>query len=220
MKTIAICDDDEIQLDVSRKTVEAYVQSSDLDARIAVYSDVAACIDDAREFDVVFMDIEFDEKPSGIDAVTRINELAPNCQVVYLTNYLHYSLDVYQTDHVWYVLKSQLEERLPEIFRKVALIEAARRASIVITDKDDGALVNVPCESILYLERRERITHIVTQTVVYHVREKLSELLARLPEDTFARCHNSYVVNLPHVREVNAADLRLEIGLSLQFLAG
>ncbi|MBQ9068557.1 MAG: hypothetical protein IJ131_05755 [Eggerthellaceae bacterium] len=53
-----------------------------------------------RTPDLVFIDIEFDGKPEGIAAVREINERVPNCQVVYLTNYLQYAVDVYQANHV------------------------------------------------------------------------------------------------------------------------
>ena len=163
MKTVAICDDDKDELDASVQMLRRYADESALDIQIDLFQDVHACVNEASRFDVVFMDIEFEDGPLGIGAVARINEIAPCCQVVYLTNYLHYSLDVYQTEHVWYVLKSQLAERLPEIFQKLALIEESRRTSIVITTKGDSAVVNVPCTSIRYLERHERVTRVVTQ---------------------------------------------------------
>ena len=212
MKAVAICDDDKDDLNASVQILRRFADESAFDIQINLFQDVNACVNEASRFNVVFMDIEFEEGPLGIDAVARINEIAPYCQVVYLTNYLHYSIDVYQTDHVWYVLKSQLAERLPEIFQKLALIEESRRASVVITTKGDNAVVNVPCTSIRYLERHERITRVVTRDTTYVVREKLPELIARLPEMTFARCQNSYVVNLTRVREIHASDLLLDDG--------
>lgn len=212
MIAVAVCDDDQKDLKASAQIIEEFVSECGLDIQVAEFTDLTACIAAASKFDIVFMDIEFEGGPLGIDATGSINKVAPDCQVVYLTNYLHYALDVYQTSHVWYVLKKQLPERLPEIFQKIALIKNARQASIVITTKDGGNVVSVPCASIEYLERRERITRIVTTSGEYVVRDKLADVLDRLPESTFARCHNSYAVNLVRVREIHAADLLLDNG--------
>ena len=212
MRTVAICDDEPSQLHASADAIRRYAGESGSSIELLLFEDVQACVDAAAGLDVVFMDIEFEEGPFGIEAARRINEIAPRCQVVFLTNYLHYSLDVYQTDHVWYVLKSQLEERLPEIFQKISLIDSVRHASIVITTKDEGKVVKVPCASISYLERRERVTYIFTRGKTYVVREKLADLLEKLPAATFARCHNSYAVNLERVREIHASDLLLDDG--------
>ena len=212
MKTIAVCDNDRAELLISKEAIERYAEESGTDIDVLLFDDVTVCLEVAGSFDIVFMDIDFEGAPLGIEAVRRINEIAPNCQVVYLTNYLQYSLDVYVTDHVWYVLKSQFEERLPEIIRKISLIDETRHASIVIETKGDGRLVRVSCNKICYLERRKRETYIVMQDGTYVVRDKLADLLDKLPKMTFARCHNSYAVNLERISEIFASDMLLDDG--------
>lgn len=157
------------------------------------------------------MDVEFEGRPEGIDAARRINELAPNCQVVYLTDYIQYSVDVYQTDHVWFIVKSQFERRLPELFEKLARIEDAKRSSIVLTLKDRSVL-NVSCQDVICFERNKRVTYITTTDAVYETPEKLSEIIKKLPEASFAYSHNSYVVNLSHIARIYASELVFDNG--------
>lgn len=216
MRTIAICDNDELQLEQAAQTISCYAEKAGVEARLELYTDLNACVSDAAGFDAVFMDIEFEGGPLGIEAARQINADAPNCQIVYLTNYLHYSLDVYQTDHAWYVLKSQLEQRLPEIFQKLAFVDKMRHALVVLDPIDEEGIVSVPCNDIRYFERQGRITFVAMRGAKsYSVRDKVSDLLEKLPQAWFSRCHNSYAVNLSYIRAVRASELILDDGMRL-----
>ncbi len=169
--------------------------------------------------DLAFLDIEFGTSPDGIGLAGQLNERFPACQIVYLTNYLHYALDVYQTDHIWYVLKPQFEERLPEIFSKLAAIRNNRETKLSLTAAD-GHIVTLRCGDILYLERQTRMTRIVTVNSSYHTRSRIPELAAKLPAGSFARCHNSYIVNLTRVSEIYAKSILLEDGSEILISRG
>ena len=213
MRTIAICDDDERDLRQAAQVVQRYADEAGHDVQLVLLDDAEECIRRAADFDAAFMDIEFQNGPLGIDAAARINEVAPRCQIVYLTNYLHYSLDVYGTDHTWYVLKSQLEQRLPEVFQKLALLDEARNASLVVKTLGDDGIMSVPCDNVRYLERKNRITRIELRDGTHlEARERIVELLAKMPESWFARCHNSFAVNLNCVKAIRTSEIDLEDG--------
>ena len=69
---------------------------------------------DGYPLDMLFMDIvlENEEGKNGIDIVTAVNKKWKDCQIVYLTNYLFYATEVYHTEHVFFALKEQFEERI------------------------------------------------------------------------------------------------------------
>ena len=216
MVKIALCDDDAAQLESAAVALRSFAEAHRIEVDFSAFASIDELLasESLADFNIAFMDIEFDGKPEGIDAVKRINELAPRCQVVYLTNYIQYSVDVYSTDHVWFVVKSQFEQRLPEVFEKLARIESARRAFIVVTLKD-GSVRNVSCQDILYLERRKRITFIVTTAGTCETPEKPADILRRLPPTSFAYCHSSFVANLPHVTQIHATELVFDNGKAI-----
>lgn len=55
---------------------------------------------------------------------------------------------------------------------------------------------------IYYLEREKRGTRIVTVWNEYHVKERMRDIVPQLSELDFSQCHNSYVVNFRHVKEL------------------
>lgn len=61
------------------------------------------------------MDIELgSESVSGIKLAQRINLLNPNTQIIFISQYLQYASSVYETDHIYFVYKQQMEEYLPK----------------------------------------------------------------------------------------------------------
>lgn len=48
----------------------------------------------------------------GITLAKYINELLPNCQIIFFTSYLSFALDVYSANHVYFILEQQLPQRI------------------------------------------------------------------------------------------------------------
>ena len=65
----------------------------------------------------------------GIELAKRLNALVPGCAIIFLTAYLSYAPDVYETRHVYFVLKSELDRRIGSALR-AALAETAAPASL------------------------------------------------------------------------------------------
>ena len=162
--------------------------------------------------DALFVDIELEDSVNGIDFVREAANRWPRCQVVYVTNYLRYAPDVYVTDHLWFVLKESFEQRLPEIMEKLA--RKIEEDELTLRVKTlERVTVLLPCASIIYLERKGRSTTIHLEHDKEHrVADKLAELLDRLPEHLFARCHGSFAVNLGHIRMLRADMLTMSDG--------
>ena len=108
---VAVCDDDKVYCVEAAKKLAALADRQDVGLRISLFDTIDALLssEELSSIGLVFMDIEFDGEPVGIEAVEHVNQIAPDCRVVYLTDYIQYSVDVYRTNHVWFVVKSQFE---------------------------------------------------------------------------------------------------------------
>ena len=63
--------------------------------------------------DIIFMDINLENSSaSGIDLIHKVNFLNPSCQVIYISQYLEYASDVYDTRHTYFMNKERLSELL------------------------------------------------------------------------------------------------------------
>lgn len=94
----------------------------------------------------------------GIELAKRLNALVPGCAVIFLTAYLSYAPDVYETRHVYFVLKRELDRRIGSALR-AALAETAAPASLQLATAHGYR--NVPVTDVLFLERILRKTRVV-----------------------------------------------------------
>ena len=76
-------------------------------------------------------------------------------------NYLYYATETYHTDHTFFVLKEQFEERIGEVFGKILHIMEQKSEKLVFSVIGGKEIVLVP-EDILYFEQREELPRIVT----------------------------------------------------------
>lgn len=204
---IGIFDDDRLWCERAVQIIGDYGKSCEMETEVICFTSVSDMERyQGRALDVLFMDIELEHDEgggtkNGIDLTLGINEKWKNCQVVYLTNYLCYATDVYHTEHVFFVLKEQFQNRIHEVFQKI-LHNLEQKTIRLIFEQIGGTSVIISPEEILYFEREGRTTNIITEHGIYSIRDKLSDVVKRLPPADFVRCHNSFIVYFPAVREM------------------
>ena len=198
---VGICDDDRRWCAKAGKLIQEYARKTGLEMEIIQFMDSEELHSyEGYPLDVLFMDIVLKDE-NGIEETARINQKWKDCQIVYLTNYLYYATEVYHTEHIFFALKEQFEERIGGIFGKVFHQLAQTREKLVYS-VIGGKEVSLAPADILYFERSGRITNIITVYGTYSIWDKLSVLTEGLPTLDFVRCHNSYIVYLPAVREM------------------
>lgn len=214
MFQILIFDDDREECRWAKKTLETFAQEQGKEVTVGTVSDEESLmeyVEGNAELDIVFLDICVGEEAAGIEMARKINAVWPNILIVFLTGYLVYATDVYDTSHIYFVLKDEFEKRLPGVFTKLeAAIEARNKGYIYVSAKGKELIVRE--EDILYIERKGRNTQIVCAKRTIEISEKLTELEKKLSQDSFVRCHNSFIVNLNAVRELRRTEIVLEDG--------
>lgn len=200
-RRIVICDDNQIEAIKAQKIIGRYEENIGENYSITVYTDGNKLIDDCYKGivnpNMVFMDIEL-ENGNGIEFAKEINNILPKCQIVYLSNYLKYATDAYQTNHIYFVIKPELENRLSEIYKKINRSEKEEEKVLRIELKKNK-YVAIKKVDIIYLERKGRYTFIYTKTGIHETHLPINEFEKMLYEDYFIRCHNSYIVSMKYI---------------------
>ena len=120
MLKIIVCDDDKLYLTEVSAMLESYFKDNGLDASVSTCSSAAELMQICQENDkpdLCFLDIEMGEE-NGIKAAKKLNQLCPSCDIAFLTNYISYATDAYETEHFYYVLKEELPDRLEKIIKR------------------------------------------------------------------------------------------------------
>lgn len=216
MLKIGLCEDNEIQhnqilsfletISFPKHTIDSFYKGNDL------YNSIQEAVKDKEPYDIVIMDIDLPDG-NGIKFSKRINVFSPHTIIIYMTAYEEYVSDVYDTEHIYFILKKNYQKYLPHALSLAnEALNKQRRASIkIFWNKEE---YNILQKDIFYMERQLRKTIIVTPTQTYSTSEKLPDLLERL-EDSFAMCHRSFLINLKMVQEISKDSALLIDGTSI-----
>ena len=198
---IGICDDDKQWRESCKRTLEGFSSMIKLTMEIRCFATAEALLEyKDTPLDAVFLDIELGRK-NGIFVAKKLNKTKPNCQIIYMTNYLHYATEIYNTEHIWFVVKKHFQDKVGEIISRILREFESKPSRIVLKTLKNEVISIVPSD-IYYLEREKRGTRVVTVWDEYHVKERMSDIVPQLSELDFSQCHNSYVVNFRHVKEL------------------
>ena len=201
---IAVCDDNPVML---QRLVALTTESLSGQYSCCVHTATSAkeLLAMKSTFHLAVLDIELPEK-SGIELATAILESSPHCRVLFVSGYVRYVSDVYDAPHVCMILKDQLEHQLPKFLLRSAAFALAE-AGVHLALKDG----NIPVADICYMERQGHWTYIhLHDCSQKRTREKLDELLCRIGNPAFCRCHISYVVHLSYVKTMTPQQITLQ----------
>lgn len=163
-----------------------------------------------KPVDVAFIDIELQDE-NGILIAAEINRQWPGCQIIYCTDYLVYAVDVYETRHTYFFVKSQMEVRFDDIMNKILAIWRMEHQEVYY-HVIKGEMTRFSVKDISFFERQGRITILVTDQGIYHIREKIEDIIKDLPVEEFSRCHSSYIVNFSQVVRKDRTSYLLKSG--------
>ena len=144
--------------------------------------------------------IEVDLSPgSGIDLGSRIRQISPQTQIIFLSSADRFCQDVYRVDHVWLLRKPIDPQYLKKAWARVLDNLHARDKEIFVFEFRKVKHF-LPCSQILYFENNERriLIHVQGEKEPRIFYGSMNELQTRLNENIF-RCHESYIVNLERV---------------------
>lgn len=163
--------------------------------------------------DLVFLDIEMPKK-SGFDLLKAFDK--PNFKVIFITGYSHYAIQAIKFSALDYILKPIDKEELAAAIKRSReeigsqksrlenfekLLERPTPNFIVIPSTNGYS--KVPLNTILYIEAQSGNYSIfytnVGKTLV--ATKPLNYYENLLPQNSFFRCHRSYVVNINKIKE-------------------
>lgn len=221
MLRIAICDDDEQQLNEMSALLEDYLRSRPgLHGQVEAFRSGNALLaraEDAEGFGLYVLDILMPEL-SGIDTGRRLRAMGEGGEIVYLTNSNDFAADSYDVRAFFYLLKPVEQRKLFQVLDGAVEKLNQRQSSAVVVSTTGGPR-RILLERIRYVERVERCIRyyctdgtVDSQTIRVSFREAVAPLLA---DRRFCLCGASFVLNFQHVTGVQGQTALLDNGQSV-----
>ena len=204
MLKIAVVDDEQYICDMISEFILNYSISYDKEIETLCFNTCEQLIKslDENRFDIVFLDIRFDEKQegmSGIDLGKRLLKLYANdnTAVIYVTSYEKYAIDAIKTRAFDFIKKPVTYEKIAQALS--SYFESINDSKTYFQFIRKNTVNSIMTSNIIYLESRGRLVYIHTLFNQYELNAKLSDLTDKVCFKNFIRIHKSYFININFV---------------------
>lgn len=207
MYKIAICDDISDHLKAAEKMVTEYMDHAGLTYDVQLFSSSDTLLSeiekDSYQPDIAVLDIEMNGE-DGISLAKKLNTSVPQCRIIFLTSYINYAPDVYETDHIWFVVKKQASVHFgPAMNKAISSIDKGETAVPAILIKDRSSYVAVLLSHIILISKIGRKSYIKCTDGEYYDTRRPELLIPEQIRDQFIRCHQGYWINKSMIKELN-----------------
>lgn len=210
MYRAAVCDDDQRV----REEVRRIIKDWNPEIRVDCFESGESLTEGYTAYDTVFLDIDM-KGMDGIETGKWIRKRDKETKIVYLTAYRDYVSGAFGVHAFQYLLKPLKEAEIRSVLEEVFSYIREPEKGQVLDFQTVTGLLCVPVGEIYYFEYVGRRVEIVTVDGVYAMTEKIGRVAKRMENYGFSMPHQSFVVNMLHVRNVLAGRILLDNGMEI-----
>ncbi|WP_422089249.1 LytR/AlgR family response regulator transcription factor [Tenacibaculum ovolyticum] len=203
-----IIEDEAIGRDILRNYISKYCPNVQLLGEASNIEEGQKLIEE-NELDLVFLDVEM-PYGSGFDLLEKIEN--QTFETIFVTAYDHYAIEALNNQATYYLLKpisidelikgvslvTEIKEKESELENVVLTPKATSSLSKITIPQQDGFEV-VTVSDILFCKADDNYTEIYFKNTKKLVSKTLKHFEDLLKENSFARVHKSYLVNVNEV---------------------
>jgi DNA-binding LytR/AlgR family response regulator len=219
MGRIAICDNDELDLQLLAAQVREYLSAHpDISGDVCSFDSSGAllgALDSGGEYRLFLLDILM-PGTDGIEIGEEIRKKNEDVPIIYTTSSREYALNAFQNHAIRYLVKPiQRSELFSALDFAFSLLRAGGERNYTVKTRE--GLVSLPGKNIVMVEntRRSALYSLSSGAAVRSVsiRGTFEEAVAPLPDDPdFTRPHKSYYVNMHYIHVLQPGILVMDSG--------
>lgn len=209
MIRIGIVDDEEMMRLKIHQCIKEILKKQE-PVEIRSYDCAEAFLEEIQKkvhFDILFSDIQMLEM-NGLELGKRLQKDVP--YIIYITAYMEYAVESYKISAYQYILKEDMEIRLPQIARKLLNQIHHEYAQFRIVGTN-GIQKKIYFRDIIYVYKGKETKYVyyVTTEGEYKERISLNQVWELLEENGFLKIERAYLVNAKHILKLEGNKLFL-----------
>lgn len=176
----------------------------------------ASAVSDFMKYrpDVAFVDIDL-QGESGLECAKALTELNPKLKVIFATAHSEYMANAFEIYAFDYLVKPFNVERVVRTLTRIKgeaaavispdVLEAVSQSdqqSEKLMIKGREQMLFVDKKDIIFIERSDNATDIITDDGVYKTGVSLGSIEEKLNPAEFMRCHKSYIINIARIARI------------------
>lgn len=210
MLHFVILDDDATHNINTNKRLELIFRKHGLDATIALKTTLPGeVIEYCSKFNsrnnVYLMDVNMQNKITGIDVAAIIREQDSKAYIVFVSAHPEFVMPSLKTKIFDYLIKpvsvDMLEACINSIYKDFKKVNTQVRQTLSI--KSGFNVYNLDLDEIVYIEKYGHLLVVHTVTGTIESSESLDRIEQKLDSKKFFRCHKSYIVCVPYISRID-----------------
>jgi len=205
---IAICDDTAEDIELLSSTLYTYDPSFEILSYTSGNTLIDELLDSGFCVDILFLDI-YMPGIDGVKTAQKIRNEKKDVKIIFVSSSNEHYPEAYEVFAFNYILKPFERERLYRVLDR-AIDEIRRESRHKIRFSYKGTMYSVYSRDIQYIESRDKL-------ILFHLEDgsalqcydKLDQIAKELPEQSFIRCHQSFIVNTYYITEMGENHFRV-----------
>lgn len=198
---IAVCEDNEIHRDILEHLLNRYFSERSIHFELVPYKYGKNFLCDMEEgafFDVTFLDI-YMEDTMGNEIAHKLRAMGYQGEIVFLTASPDFAIESYDVDAGGYLLKPLDYEKLRMVMDRITRNTDPCTYQI----RQRTTVTKLVYHEILYIESSNSKCILHTEYGgEYTVYKTLNTIEKELGDRRFLRCHQSFLVNMDHIKQI------------------
>lgn len=214
MIKIALIDDEKEVLKIIKGKIES-IDNLGEKINIDTYIDVnqaLSTIEGDLKYDIIFSDIDM-KIMNGIQFGEILKKRYPDSCLIFITSYVEFAVQSYAINAYQYILKDEIDKRLPDILRGIIRkIQLEREKYRIIKTNND--IRKLFYKDIIYIKKMKSAKYVQYFTVCGEYRERitLEKVIEEINDNNFVLIERGYVVNIKHIIRMNGNTIYLNNG--------
>lgn len=211
---IAICDDEQIQIDRIKNYLSRFNSSMELVVKQFLNGkEIIDSYKKGNKFDIIYLDIRM-APLNGIEAAKILRLMDENVIIIFITSLIEYAIQGYEVQAFHYLIKPLSHKRFDKVFIRACKKVSGRRGDFYLI-KNRNELTKLEVGNIVYIESFGRKVSAHTEHQIYEHYSNISDEEKNLCSFGFIRVHKSFLVNMKYIEQLQSTKILLKNGRSI-----
>lgn len=217
---IAICDDEQVQIEVLSKYVKDWCRDKDEPCILKTFLSAEEFLfeyEDSKDYHILLLDIQMKEM-NGMELAKKLRSGKEEVQIIFITGVKDYVFDGYAVDAVSYLLKPIKASELMKCLNRA--FEKCKKEEKTLLIEDNGEISKVKIFDIYYVDSNGHDTYIHLRDIELRNRIGIKKMEEKLVLFGFFRIHRSYLVNIARIERITKQEVAIDNGFKLPIARG
>lgn len=203
MFSLAVCENDDYSAKKLVNCVEFYFVNNPSPHRIDRYScgEHFLSVMKNKSYDIVFFTVSKSSN-DGIASARKLREIDKKVAIIFVSDSLEEVLKSFEVAPANFLLKPVVYEKLSDAM-DIYMTKLRKARPECFSFSYANTIYRVPLDEIVYFESQLRVLVIKTTEREYRFYGKLAAVEKALIDSRFVRCHQSYIVNMSYITQID-----------------